>query len=50
MVGQGFKLVIDETQKACVYAYILIPVYTEARGFPGGSAVKNLPAMQETQV
>ena len=50
MVGQGFKLVLDQTPKACVNACILIPVYTEARGFPGGSVVKNLPAMQETQV
>ena len=50
MVGQGFKLVLDQTPKACVNAHILIPVYTEARGFPGGSVVKNLPAMQETQV
>ena len=50
MVGQGFKLVLDQTPKACVNAHILIPVYTEARGFPGGSVVKNRPAMQETQV
>ena len=27
-----------------------MPVYTEAWDFPGGSVVKNLPAMQETQV
>ena len=29
-------------------SYYSTPVFTE--GFPGGSAVKNLPAMQETQV
>ena len=25
-------------------------IYSEDRGFPGGSEVKNLPAMQETQL
>ena len=29
-------------------SYYSTPVFTV--GFPGGSAVKNLPAMQETQV
>ena len=42
----------------CVYQYILlkkthqlfISDYSTLWGFPGGSAVKNPPAMQETQV
>ena len=34
----------------CMYAFIQYVKYTEKMGFSGGSAVKNLPAAQETWV
>ena len=36
--------------KRITMGFLIVPlIYYNRRGFPGGSAVKNLPAMQETQ-
>ena len=50
-----FKKDLGENEKCVFYFYLKIKqtfwptIYTE-RDFPGDSVVKNLPAMQETQV
>ena len=55
LVNTFFKKDLGENKKCVFYFYLKIKqtfwptIYTE-RDFPGDSVVKNLPAMQETQV
>ena len=39
-----------ERIKDSIIALLFVRYFYNIRGFPGGSAVKNQPAMQETQV
>ena len=41
---------IKSNKKGGKWNWFLITFNSEARGFPGGPVVKNLPAMQETWV
>ena len=49
----GFRAPVPETQQSSPWSWghtLGERVITGQLGFPGGSAVKNLPAVQETQV
>ena len=55
LVNTFFKKVLGENKKHVFYFYLKIrqtfwPTIYRERDFPGDSVVKNLPAMQETQV
>ena len=44
------KFQLEESMPVPFYKYVIWITYVTLKGFPGGSVVKNLPAMQETQV